>query len=115
MAKKKVARKKTAKTPPKSASPSNDNSGQLQRPSAEVLYADELAKLAKESAKQPRPDGWYLPPSAVLRFILGDSQQGETPKFVGKRSFLERCIVSLATNRGLMPVSYTHLTLPTKA
>ena len=61
-----------------------------------------MAKLAKESANQPRPDGWHLPPSAVLRFTLGDLQQGETPKFVGKRSFLERCIVSLATNRGLM-------------
>ena len=98
MAKKKTTRKTAAKS---SAKPS---SGELQRPSAEVLYADELAKLAKESVKQPRPEGWNLPPAAVLRFVLGDSEKGEPAKFVGKRSFLERCIVSLATNRGLMMI-----------
>lgn len=98
MAKKKTARKSAAKKT------SATNSGELQRPSAEVLYAEELANLSKEFTKQPRPDGWNLPPAAVLRFVLGDPEQGETPKFVGKRSFLERCIVSLATNRGLMMI-----------
>src|SRR5271157_4907041 len=33
---------------------------------------------------------------------MGDEKQGIAPKFVGRRAFLERCIVSLATNRGLM-------------
>ena len=98
MAKKKATRKTTAKS---NSKPSN---GELQRPSAEVQYADELTKLAKEFSKQPRPEGWNLPPAAVLRFVLGDSEKGETAKFVGKRSFLERCIVSLATNRGLMMI-----------
>ena len=103
MAKKKSATRKAA---PKNASSKKaakkNGVAEQQRPSAEVLFADELAALAKESACQPRPAGWNLPPSAVLRFILGDPEQGKTPKFVGKRSFMERCIVSLATNRGLM-------------
>lgn len=74
----------------------------LQRPSAEVLFADELAELAAASADQPKPPGWKLSPQAVLQFILGDETQGQPAKFVGRRAFLERCIVSLATNRGLM-------------
>ncbi len=74
----------------------------LQRPAAETLYADELARLAAQSADLPRPPGWRLTPRAVLAFILGDEKQGLAPKFVGRRAFLERCIVALATNRGLM-------------
>jgi MoxR-like ATPase len=38
----------------------------------------------------------------VLAFVLGDAEKGAPPKFVGRRAFLERCIVSLATNRGIM-------------
>lgn len=74
----------------------------LQRPSAEVLHAEELARLAAADANAPRPGGWRLTPRSVLRFILGE--RGEEPKFVGTRSFVERCIVALATNRGLMLV-----------
>ena len=74
----------------------------LQRPAAEVLYAEELARLTAQSADLPRPPGWRLTPRAVLAFILGDEALGLTPKFVGRRAFLERCIVALATNRGLM-------------
>jgi MoxR-like ATPase len=77
---------------------------QLQRPSAEVLYADELQALAKRDADAPRPEGWYLTPRSVLSFILGDSKLRIEPKFVGERSFVERCIVALATNRGLMMI-----------
>jgi len=43
-----------------------------------------------------------MSPKAVLAFILGEDAAGSQAKFVGKRSFLERCVVSLATNRGLM-------------
>src|SRR5262245_32183530 len=75
---------------------------ELQRPAAEVLYAGELARLRDTSASEPRPPGWQLTPRAVLSFVLGDPQQDIAPKFVGRRAFLERCIVSLATNRGLM-------------
>jgi MoxR-like ATPase len=75
---------------------------QIQRPSAEVLFAAELAKLAENDAKTPKPQGWKLAPQSVLRFVLGDESAGEAPKFVGSRAFLERCVVALATNRGLM-------------
>ncbi len=74
----------------------------VQRPAAEALYAAELERLAREDARAPRPGGWRLAPSSVLRFILGDEKAGIAPKFVGSRAFLERCIVALATNRGLM-------------
>jgi MoxR-like ATPase len=74
----------------------------LQRPAAELLYAGELATLEAVSAKEPRPPGWRLSPRAVLAFVLGDEELGSAAKFVGRRAFLERCIVSLATNRGLM-------------
>ena len=80
---------------------STDNQD-IQRPAAEVLYAEELARLEKEDTGAPRPGGWRLTPASVLRFVLGDEAAGIAPKFVGRPSFLERCIVALATNRGLM-------------
>jgi MoxR-like ATPase len=74
----------------------------LQRPATELLYADELQRLAAEDGDKPRPEGWQLTPHGVLRFVLGDDAQGIAPKFVGSRSLVERCVVVLATNRGLM-------------
>ena len=74
----------------------------LQRPAAEVLYADELEKLAARDGDRPRPKGWRLAPQSVLSFVLGDESLRLAPKFVGSRAFLERAIVALATNRGLM-------------
>ncbi len=74
----------------------------LQRPAAEVLHAEELARLAAADGDAPRPQGWRLTPRSVLAFVLGDERAGVQPKFVGSRSFLERCVVALATNRGLM-------------
>ncbi|WP_153555497.1 ATP-binding protein [Roseimaritima sediminicola] len=89
------------RTRTKSAS-SNGDPQTLQRPPAEILFADELRALAKASAKDPKPPGWKLSPRAVLKFVLGDPSEDRPAKFVGRRAFLERCIVSLATNRGLM-------------
>lgn len=74
----------------------------IQRPAAEVLYAEELARLAAADAAQPRPAGWKLTPRSVVAFVLGDERAGVAPKFVGPRPFVERCVVALATNRGLM-------------
>lgn len=74
----------------------------LQRPAAEVLYADELSRLAARDATRPRPPGWTLTPAGVVSFVLGDDKVDVVPKFVGARSFVERCVVALATNRGLM-------------
>ena len=74
----------------------------IQRPSAERLYADELERLLEDDAGRPRPEGWQLSPRAVVRFVLGDEKLGIREKFVGTRSFVERAVVSLATERGLM-------------
>ncbi len=75
----------------------------LQRPPAEVVYADELKRLAKAD-KDPRPPGWALSPKAVRSFILGDARQRIRPKFVGHPSLVDRAMVALATNRGLLLV-----------
>jgi len=74
----------------------------IQRPAAEALYADELARLAADDGDAPRPPGWRLTPRSVLSFVLGDERRGIEPKFVGARGMIERCVVALATNRGLM-------------
>jgi MoxR-like ATPase len=37
-----------------------------------------------------------------VAFVLGDPKRNLQPKFVGSRSMVERAVVSLATNRGLM-------------
>ena len=84
MAKRKTARKPAARRQ-KAASGNQD----LQRPAAETLYSDELARLEKADRNQPRPDGWNLAPRSVLRFVLGDDELEIAPKFVGQRSFLE--------------------------
>jgi MoxR-like ATPase len=76
----------------------------LQRPSAEVLHADELSKLVAADVSKPKPPGWRMSPQSVLKFILGDEKAGIAPKFVGRRAMLERCVVALATNRGLMMI-----------
>ncbi len=75
----------------------------VQRPPAEVRYADELARLAQRDARLGRraPDGWRLSAPAVVEFVLGDGEE-ISAKFVGARSLVERCVVALATNRGLM-------------
>jgi len=83
-------------------SSAGETNPEVQRPAAELLYADELAALAAADAGAPKPGGWRLTPASALRFILGDEAVGIAPKFVGSRAFLERCIVALATNRGLM-------------
>ncbi|MDO5675915.1 MAG: AAA family ATPase [Propionibacteriaceae bacterium] len=76
---------------------------EIQRPPAELRYADELAALAAADKKLKReaPPGWRLSAPAVVEFVLGNGKES-SPKFVGARSFVERCVVALATNRGLM-------------
>ena len=49
------------------------NDAKSQRPPAEVLYADELARLAAED-KGPRPPGWNLSLHSVRKFIIGDDK-----------------------------------------
>jgi MoxR-like ATPase len=94
-----MARKKDPNSP---ADPNETAAPALQRPSAQALYADELTRLAQADGQAPKPRGWRLTPASALKFVLGDEAMNIAPKFVGRRSFLERCIVALATNRGLM-------------
>ncbi|MGV3621284.1 MAG: AAA family ATPase [Archangium sp.] len=75
----------------------------LQRPPPEIVYADELAKLEKNDSG-PKPPGWKLSARAVRTFIIGDTALGITRKFVGQPALVERAMVALATNRGLMLV-----------
>ena len=84
------------------AVPAHPTPREIQRPAAETLHAEELARLAGADAAKPKPPGWRMTPPSVLRFILGDAKAGIAPKFVGRRAMLERCVVALATNRGLM-------------
>jgi MoxR-like ATPase len=85
------------------AKKSEDPTRGFQRPPAEIVYEAELAKLrAKDDG--PKPPGWAMSPRAVRRFILGDPELGVRKKFVGNPSLVDRSMVALATNRGLMLV-----------
>ncbi|TNY37254.1 ATP-binding protein [Thermomonospora catenispora] len=75
----------------------------LQRPPAEVRFADELERLRADDTG-PRPPGWALSLQAARRFIMGDERLGIARKFVGDPSLIDRALVTLATNRGLMLV-----------
>lgn len=85
------------------------------RPPAEIVYAEELAALAHADTN-PRPPGWKLSPRAVRQFIVGEESpvshtwQGTkkkttiSQKFFGDDALVERCIVTLLGNRGLLLV-----------
>jgi MoxR-like ATPase len=83
--------------------PSPSGEPRLQRPPAEVLYADELARLVAND-DGPRPPGWSLSLHAARAFVLGDASRGVRRKLVLPPSLVDRCLVTLATSRGLMLV-----------
>lgn len=80
----------------------------IQKPLAEEKYKDELDALRESDRGSRKPDGWQLSPRAVRDFIIG----AEKPvcgvnikrKFYGDDALIERAIVTLAGNRGLMLV-----------
>jgi MoxR-like ATPase len=86
------------------------------RQPAEILFADELAALAAND-KAAKPPGWRLSPIAVRTFILGSdgkelsvttsgkkSAVAVRKKFYGDDILIDRCVVTLLGNRGLMLV-----------
>lgn len=73
------------------------------RQPAEKVHAEELARLA-EKDDAPRPPGWQLSPRAVRRFVLGDDKLGVSRKFYGDDALIDRCIVTLMSDRGLLLV-----------
>src|SRR5687768_8735512 len=79
-----------------------DQAAVLRAP-AEVLYAEELKAIARAD-KDPRPPGWSLSPRAVRSFICGSDKPAVTRKFFGDDAMVERAIITLAGNRGLLLV-----------
>ena len=75
----------------------------LQRPPAEVLYAEQLARLQAQDG-EVKPPGWALSMKAARSFILGDAALDMAAKIVAPVSSIERMLVTLATGRGLMLV-----------
>jgi MoxR-like ATPase len=69
----------------------------------ELQYADELERIADHD-QGPRPDGWRLSPRAVRAFVIGDDDLGVSRKFVGDDPLVDRCVVTLMSNRGLLLV-----------
>lgn len=86
---------------------------------AEDAHREELAFLAAYDSG-PRPPGWRLTPRAVVTFVMGSgealalpkgvsvdgvpSRLVISPKFVGERALVERAVVTLAGERGLLLV-----------
>ncbi|KUL27846.1 ATP-binding protein [Actinoplanes awajinensis] len=94
------------------AAPEADPAAARQIDPPEHRFADELAFLAAADTGA-RPPGWRLTPRAVVTFIGGsggallDGPGGKRviePKFVGERALVERCVVTLAGERGLLLV-----------
>src|SRR4051794_34423702 len=73
------------------------------RAPAELVYAEELARLAAAD-RGARPDGWRLSPRSVRSFVLGDESLGVQRKFYGDDALVDRCVVTLMSNRGLLLV-----------
>ncbi len=81
------------------------------RPPVEARYEKELLALAASDTGN-RPLNWKLSPKAVRAFILGSRTplrlNGEEvvirKKYLGNDALVERCIITLAGNRGLMLV-----------
>lgn len=116
--------------PPSAADSSEASSGDsdsqgsnphaVQVPSAEQRFADEL-RFLEHWDKGRRPPGWRLTPKAVVIFLCGSAGErlklppGDWPadlpsskviaeKFVGEKALVERCVVTLAGERGLLLV-----------
>ena len=81
------------------------------KPPVEIRYKKELDALAAQDTGR-RPLNWKLSPQAVRTFILGSRKpilwNGEEvvirKKYLGNDALVERCIITLAGNRGLMLV-----------
>lgn len=73
----------------------------------EVRFAEELEFLSAVD-DGPRPPGWAMTPARVVDFICGAEglrdgrrRRDIARKFVGDRSLIERCVVTLAGSRAL--------------
>ena len=81
----------------------------LIKPPVEIQFANELEFLGLNDAKNPKPENWLLSPKAIRTFILGNENDKKreavvSQKYYGDNTLVERCIITLAGNRGLMLV-----------
>lgn len=80
----------------------------IQKPLAEDIYRNELDALIENDGDCRKPAGWKMSPRAVRTFILGSDKPvcgvDISKKFYGDDALVERAIVTLAGNRGLMLV-----------
>lgn len=103
-------------SPPPSSGSTPANGRAVIRASLESVFARELAAVAANDGG-PRPAGWRMSPRAVRTFILGSdgallphTWEGAavgtsiTRKFFGDDPMVERAIITLAGNRGLLLV-----------
>src|SRR6201992_1814158 len=79
---------------------------ELLRAPAEIKYAEELDWL-EALDDNPKPFSWRLSPKMIRLFILGSERSDGldrevSQKWFGDRSFVERSIVTLASDRGLL-------------
>ena len=77
----------------------------------EILYKEELDALKEWDKDNQKPENWNLSPKAVRMFILGSKKTSlgknkiiVAQKYFGDDALVERCIITLAGNRGLMLV-----------
>ncbi|WP_462157275.1 ATP-binding protein [Pseudoalteromonas sp. GB56] len=70
-----------------------------QRIPAEAEFGEELNRLADIDPITP-PSGWYLSPSTIEKFIVGDKQLGIETKFFAPSGVVARVLVNLAAGRG---------------
>lgn len=99
-----MAKKSTAA--PAAAPAAQPEGAAVQAPPPERRFAAELDALRAEDAGR-RPPGWLLSPQQVVRFIVGGGSAGGveiSAKFVGDRALVERAVVTLAGQRGLLLV-----------
>jgi len=83
----------------------------LIKPPVEIRYREELEAL-KNTDTGRKPENWQMSPKAVRTFILGSQKPIKykrkeykiEKKYFGNDALIERCIVTLAGNRGLMLV-----------
>ncbi len=83
----------------------NDDAANALRLPPEARYREELAALEASDAG-PKPPGWRLSPRAVRTFVIGGAA-GDVPirrKYVGETALIDRCVVTLMSNRALLLV-----------
>jgi MoxR-like ATPase len=98
--------KLTVPAPVPAPEPAAAPAREILREPAEVKYAEELSWLSAHD-EGPRPSSWGLSPRMVRIFVVGSSPSDRLdreirPKFYGDPGTVERAIVTLASDRGLL-------------